>query len=67
MLYVSDMPASVTDRRVVFLMGKIVLGVALGQLTSTCQTYVSEVAPLKLRGPLLSIFTFAMVSRDTNP
>lgn len=60
-MYISDIPASVDTRRSIFLVGKIILGAAMGQLNSTCQTYVSEVAPPKLRGPLLSIFTFAMV------
>ena len=44
-----------------FLGGKIILGVALGMLNSTCQTYISEIAPPKIRGPLLSIFTFFLV------
>ncbi|KAL6408521.1 General alpha-glucoside permease [Ilyonectria robusta] len=61
-MYISDIPDSVDTRRSIFLVGKIILGAAMGQLNSTCQTYVSEVAPPKLRGPLLSIFTFAMVT-----
>lgn len=43
------------------MMGKIILGCGLGQLLSTCQTYVSDVAPSILRGPLLSFFTFSQV------
>ena len=34
---------------------------ALGMLNSTCQTYISEIAPPRIRGPLLSIFTFFLV------
>jgi SP family general alpha glucoside:H+ symporter-like MFS transporter len=45
----------------VFLGGKNLLGIALGMLNSTCQTYISEIAPPRIRGPLLSIFTFFLV------
>ncbi|KAK9319655.1 major facilitator superfamily domain, general substrate transporter [Lipomyces orientalis] len=56
-----DRGSDVGRRRGTFLAGKIILGVALGILNSTCQTYIAEVAPRKLRGPLLSFFTFFMV------
>jgi SP family general alpha glucoside:H+ symporter-like MFS transporter len=60
-LYVSDHGSSVEHRRGVFLGGKIILGLSLGILNTTCQTYISEIAPPRLRGPLLSIFTFFLV------
>lgn len=59
--YMSDRSDSLDHRRGAFLAGKTVLGIALGMLISTCQTYISEVTPTRLRGPLLSIFTFVMV------
>jgi MFS family permease len=43
------------------LAGKIVIGLAMGVLNSTCQTYISEIAPPRLRGPLLSIFQCFLV------
>jgi MFS family permease len=49
-------------RRGIFLLGKIILGVGAGVLISTSQTYVSEIAPTKLRGPLLAMYTFFLVS-----
>lgn len=45
-----------------FLGGKIVTGFAVGLLTSTTQTYVSEIAPLPVRGICLSINTIMLVS-----
>ncbi|KXH49245.1 hypothetical protein CSIM01_13113 [Colletotrichum simmondsii] len=43
-----------------FLGGKIVTGFAVGLLTSTTQTYVSEIAPLPVRGICLSINTIML-------
>ncbi|KGO63635.1 Major facilitator superfamily domain, general substrate transporter [Penicillium italicum] len=60
-VYISDRSSSVDSRRGVYLAGKIILGLALGMFNSTCQTYISEIAPQKLRGPLLSFFTFFML------
>jgi SP family general alpha glucoside:H+ symporter-like MFS transporter len=60
-IYTSDLNSSVLSRRGAFLAGKIVLGVALGIMNSTCQTYISEVAPTELRAPLLSAFTLCLV------
>lgn len=60
-IYTSDLSDDLDRRRGAFLAGKIVLGIALGQLQSTCQTYISEIAPSRLRGPLLSIFTFFLI------
>lgn len=58
MAYTSPGPAGLTNRRVLFLFSKIVTGVGVGGLITTCQTYVSEVAPVKLRGGLLAFFPF---------
>ncbi|CAK7203092.1 hypothetical protein SEUCBS139899_005821 [Sporothrix eucalyptigena] len=60
-IYASDLASGLDQRRGVYLAGKTLLGGALGLLNSTCQTYISEVAPDRLRGPLLSLFTFFMV------
>lgn len=46
----------------VFLTGKIVNGLALGMALATGGSYVSEISPLRLRGILLSAYTFSMVS-----
>lgn len=60
--YTSYMPDSYAGRRTLLLMAKIVVGVGMGILMSTCQTYVSEIAPVKIRGMLLGIYTFVLVS-----
>lgn len=57
-VYVSDLSDDLNTRRSVFLVGKIVLGLSLGVLMSTCQTYNSEIAPTRIRGPLLGMFGF---------
>ncbi|KAJ5701164.1 maltose permease Mal61 [Penicillium malachiteum] len=44
----------------VFLAGKIVNGLALGMALATGQSYVSEIAPLRIRGILLSAYAFSM-------
>lgn len=58
--YTSYMPESREARRVLMLMAKILLGVGMGVLMSTCQTYVSEIAPAKIRGTLLGFYTFTL-------
>ncbi|CRG91032.1 General alpha-glucoside permease [Talaromyces islandicus] len=59
--YISDRRDLLGDRRSSFLGGKIVLGVGLGVFQSTSQTYISEIAPARVRGPLLSSYTFMSV------
>ncbi|KAH7161060.1 maltose permease MAL61 [Dactylonectria macrodidyma] len=59
-IYAADDMESLSGKRGVFLLGKTILGVSLGVLLSTSQTYVSEVAPTRLRGPLLASYTFFM-------
>ncbi|KAJ5359093.1 uncharacterized protein N7496_011506 [Penicillium cataractarum] len=44
----------------VFLVGKMVNGIGLGMALATGQSYVSEIAPLELRGILLSLYSFSM-------
>ncbi|OAL49793.1 general substrate transporter [Pyrenochaeta sp. DS3sAY3a] len=58
MAYTSPSPAELTGRRVLFLFSKIVTGAGIGMLMTTCQTYVSDIAPVKLRGVLLAFFPF---------
>ncbi|KAH7126513.1 maltose permease MAL61 [Dactylonectria estremocensis] len=59
-IYAADDMESLSGKRGVFLLGKTILGVSLGVLLSTSQTYVSEVAPTRLRGPLLASYSFFM-------
>ncbi|KAH0433877.1 maltose permease [Colletotrichum camelliae] len=51
--YVSETPSQ-------FLGGKIVAGFAVGLFTATTQTYVSEIAPLPIRGIALSVNTIML-------
>jgi MFS family permease len=53
--YVSDKPDYIDARRGVLLVGKTVLGFALGIMLATTQTYMSEVAPPRIRGPVLGL------------
>ncbi|KAJ4263352.1 hypothetical protein NW762_006170 [Fusarium torreyae] len=50
--------ASVDTRRGVLLAAKFILGVSQGIMMSTCQTYVSEISPPKLRTVLLGCYPF---------
>ncbi|XWW94608.1 hypothetical protein V2A60_002553 [Cordyceps javanica] len=54
--FCSQYPDDILHRRGTFLAGKGVQGLALGMMMTTCQTYLSEIAPPKLRGPLLAFF-----------
>jgi Sugar (and other) transporter len=49
----------------VFLAGKMVNALALGITQTAGQVYVSEISPLRLRGILLSAYTFSMVFQPT--
>ncbi|GKT80480.1 maltose permease [Colletotrichum tofieldiae] len=51
--FVSETPSQ-------FLGGKIVTGFSVGLFTTTTQTYVSEIAPLPIRGIALSVNTIMM-------
>lgn len=54
--FCAQYPDDILHRRGTFLAGKGVQGVSLGMIMTTCQTYISEIAPPKLRGPLLAFF-----------
>ncbi|CEL04584.1 hypothetical protein ASPCAL05712 [Aspergillus calidoustus] len=49
------------NRRILFLFAKIIIGLGLGFMLPASQTYISEVAPVELKGPLLSAYTLSMV------
>ncbi|KAH7029631.1 general substrate transporter [Microdochium trichocladiopsis] len=63
--YTSYMPDSYAGRRTQLLMAKVIVGLGMGILMSTCQTYVSEIAPVKIRGMLLGIYTLVLVVGQT--
>ncbi|KAL5359876.1 general substrate transporter [Aspergillus floccosus] len=54
--YVSNLPADIDARRAVFFVAKFVQGYAVQMLMCTTQTYMSEVLPPTLRGPILAFF-----------
>lgn len=54
--FVSDIPAAADARRGTFTAGKFVEGTAIGMMAATTQTYMSEVLPPALRGPVLAFF-----------
>ncbi|KAJ5701104.1 Major facilitator superfamily domain general substrate transporter [Penicillium malachiteum] len=58
--YVADLPDDIDSRRGVFLAGKLFQGMCIGILLCVVQTYMSEVLPVVLRGPIIAflpIFT----------
>ncbi|KAL4886705.1 general substrate transporter [Aspergillus karnatakaensis] len=54
--YVSDLPDDINTRRSVFFLAKLIQGFAVNMLMCTTQTYMSEVLPPLLRGPVLAFF-----------
>lgn len=40
------------------VLGRILIGLGIGQFTVTCLLYIGEVAPLAIRGPALMMFQF---------
>lgn len=54
--FISDIPAAANGRRGMFTAGKFVEGSAIGMMAATTQTYMSEVLPPALRGPILAFF-----------
>lgn len=54
--FVSNLPADADARRGTFTAGKFVEGTAIGMMAATTQTYMSEVLPPALRGPVLAFF-----------
>ncbi|KXJ85381.1 general substrate transporter [Microdochium bolleyi] len=57
-VYVSADHSDVEARRGILLVGKFIIGVAMGVMMSTCQTYVSEISPPRLRTILLGFYPF---------
>lgn len=58
--YVADLPDDIDSRRGVFFAGKLFQGLCIGMLLCVVQTYMSEVLPVLLRGPIIAflpIFT----------
>ncbi|ETN37265.1 uncharacterized protein HMPREF1541_08256 [Cyphellophora europaea CBS 101466] len=55
-LFVCNKPTAIEVRRGVFLLGKIIQGVAIGIINIQTITYVSETIPTCLRGPALALF-----------
>ncbi|KAJ5691844.1 hypothetical protein N7462_001267 [Penicillium macrosclerotiorum] len=58
--YVADLPDDMDSRRGVFFAGKLFQGICIGMLLCVVQTYMSEVLPVLLRGPIIAflpIFT----------
>jgi MFS family permease len=63
-LFVSNLPADITSRRVVFLVGKGFQGMAIGMVLTTTQTYMSEVLPPILRGSVIAFIpTFVLLGQ----
>ncbi|EXL40182.1 hypothetical protein FOCG_17283 [Fusarium oxysporum f. sp. radicis-lycopersici 26381] len=60
-VYTCDLSDSMGHRRGTFLAGKIVIGMGLSMMATTCMTYNSEIVPVKLRGFALSLFQFQLV------
>jgi SP family general alpha glucoside:H+ symporter-like MFS transporter len=60
-MYVSDRASTVEGRRGTFLAGKLLLNLSLGIFQVTASTYMSEIAPPRIRGPLLSTFAFVLI------
>lgn len=54
--YVSDLPDDIDTRRGVFFAGKLFQGVCIGILLCVTQTYMSEVLPVVLRGPVIAFY-----------
>lgn len=62
--YVSNLPPGIGQRRGVFLAGKGLQGGAIGIVMTTTQTYMSEIVPPVLRGPMLAFFPiFALLGQ----
>lgn len=55
-LFVCNRPTSIELRRGVFLLGKIIQGIAIGMINIQAITYISETIPTCLRGPALALF-----------
>jgi MFS family permease len=54
--YISDLPDDIDTRRGVFFAGKLFQGICIGILLCVTQTYMSEVLPVALRGPIIAFY-----------
>ncbi|ROT39001.1 MFS general substrate transporter [Sodiomyces alkalinus F11] len=54
--FVSNLPNDIDGRRGMFLAGKGIQGGAIGTVMVTAMTYMSEILPPNLRGPVLAFF-----------
>ena len=54
--FVSNQPDDINGRRGLFLAGKLIQGFAIGGLICAIQTWMSEVVPAALRGPIMALF-----------
>ncbi|KAL3429890.1 general substrate transporter [Aspergillus tetrazonus] len=62
--YISDLPSEINGRRSIIFVAKLVQGFAVNQVMCTTQTYMSEVLPPVLRGPILGLFpTFILMGQ----
>lgn len=60
-LFFSNRPSDKEWRRIMLLIGKVVQGFALGIIKIGTMTYMSEVAPTSLKGPIMSLIpTFTL-------
>lgn len=59
--FICDTPSSFDGRRSFFTGAKLLQGIAIGQLVVTTQTYMSEILPPKLRGPVLALFPISIL------
>jgi MFS family permease len=55
-MFVSYIPTSIMSKRLLFLFGKIVQGVAIGTNITSAQTYLSEILPPALRASGMAFF-----------
>ncbi|KAL3469639.1 general substrate transporter [Aspergillus californicus] len=62
--YTSNLSPEITTRRSIFFLAKLIQGFAVNMLMCTTQTYMSEVLPALLRGPVLALFpVFTMIGQ----
>ena len=53
--YTSNLPGGLDARRVIFLIGEMTQGVAIGISLTTAQTYISETVPTTLRSSAMDL------------
>jgi MFS family permease len=54
--YISDLPDDIDTRRGVFFAGKLFQGICIGIILCVSQTYMSEILPVVLRGPIIAFY-----------